>query len=321
LDANLNEKERATVIKRIADFIKKEGSGLGHRRYAFSYLLCTGLNLLNVVVSIFLLDKFIGTSEHKHNFLSLGPLWIDFLGDDTDLKRNEAKSVLTTLFPREVLCQWHEYGSGGYIQWHVYLCLLASNVITEKVFVFLWFWLFFLLILSTGVFIYLSLLLFSPHVTVRNYFLSFAVKVRPKNFWKRDDKSAKEERRLGDYLRNIPAPNFLFLYMLAGNVDRRTMGEILLAVQPKEKETENNDSIYPQIKKRQASAPPPEEVGAENGGGSVMEAINSIVMDEVGEEISKSWIGEKAKEGDKAMKMKERKQEKKMSKSANPAKK
>ena len=139
LDGNLNEKERATVIKRIADFIKKEGSGLGHRRYkcsccdrssncicsryVFSYLLCTGLNLLNVVVSIFLLDKFIGesshnrpdfvtflvilvlisgTSEHKHNFLSLGPLWIDSLGDDTDLKRNEAKSVLTTLFPRYI---------------------------------------------------------------------------------------------------------------------------------------------------------------------------------------------------------------------------
>ena len=36
LDANLNEKERATVIKRIADFIKKEGRGLGHRRYSCS---------------------------------------------------------------------------------------------------------------------------------------------------------------------------------------------------------------------------------------------------------------------------------------------
>ena len=29
-------------------------------RYALSYLFCTGLNLLNVVVSIFLLDRFIG---------------------------------------------------------------------------------------------------------------------------------------------------------------------------------------------------------------------------------------------------------------------
>ena len=81
LASNLNEKERAIVIKRIAHFIKKEGTGLGHRRYscccccdgssnciccryAFSYLLCTGLNLLNVVVSIFLLDRFIRKSFH-----------------------------------------------------------------------------------------------------------------------------------------------------------------------------------------------------------------------------------------------------------------
>ena len=105
-----------------------------------------------------------------------------------------------------------------------------------QVIVFLWFWLFFLLILSTGlfwtqtrahfwftivptgVFVYLSLLLFSQSVTIRwfwepsfyllsplqawpwfdltvlcenptklrlrNYFLSFAVGARPKNFWK-----------------------------------------------------------------------------------------------------------------------------------------
>jgi len=300
----------------IANFIKKEGTGLGHRRYAFSYLLCTGLNLLNVVVSIFLLDRFIRTSEQ--NFLSLGPRWIDSLGDDTD-KRDRANSFLTTLFPREVLCQWHEYGSGGYIQWHVYLCLLASNVITEKVFVFLWFWLFFLLIISTGVFIYLSLLLFSSNVTVRNYFLSFAVKVRPKNFWKRDDKSAKEERRLGDYLRKIPAPNFLFLYMLAGNVDRRTLGEILVAVQTKGKETEVDDAVYPQIKTKQASAPPSEGVEGENGGGPVAEVIHSLFVDEVGEEIRKS--GGKAKEGDRSTKLKEKKHEKRKSKSANLAKK
>ena len=49
-------------------------------------------------------------------------------------------------------------------------------------------------------------------------------------------RTVKEERRLADYLREIPAPNFLFLYMLAGNVDRRTLGKILEAVQPKQKE-------------------------------------------------------------------------------------
>jgi len=293
---NLKEEaEKERVIKRIADFIKKEGRGLGHRRYAFSYLFCTGLNLLNVVVSIFLLDRFIRTQD-EHKFLSLGPRWIDSLSDNAT-EAASANSFLTTIFPREVLCQWHEYGSGGHIQWQVYLCLLASNVITEKVFVFLWFWLFCILLpLSTGVFVYLSLLLLSPSPTVRNYFLSFAVKVRPKNFFKRDDKNAKEEKRLADYLKTIPAPNFLFLYMLAGNVDRRTLGKILVAVQPKEKE----DAIYPQIKTTQASAPPSEEVGRKKngGGGPVKEVVDGIV-DEVGEKMTKTRFagGKAAKEG------------------------
>jgi hypothetical protein len=142
---------------------------------------------------------------------------------------------------------------------------------------------------------------------VRNYFLSFAVKVRPKNFWKRDDKNVKEERRLADYLRKIPAPNFLFLYMLAGNVDRRTLGKILEAVQPKEKENVKEDAIYPQIKTTQASAPPSEEVRGEKngGGGPVKEVVNGIV-DEVGEKMTKTRdAGGKAAKEDGATKVKE----------------
>jgi len=258
-NANLKEKERANVINRIAHFIKAQERGFGHRRYAFSYLLCTGLNLLNVVVNIFLLDRFLGTS----NFLSLGPRWLNSL-KDSDSGETSA-GFLKTIFPREVMCQWHQYGSGGHAEWHVYLCLLASNVITEKVIVFLWFWLFFLLILSTGVFVYLSLLLFSQSVTIRNYFLSFAVGARPKNFWKDKAKRVAEEHRLVKYLRKVPSWNFLFLYMLAGNVDRSTLGEILEAVQSKEtKKTKNQETEQnPQIEAVRASAPPSERTGGQ----------------------------------------------------------
>ena len=60
-------------------------------------------------------------------------------------------------------------------------------------------------------------------------------------------RSVKAERQLADYLREIAAPNFLFLYMLAGNVDRRTMGEILIAVR-KGTKYEKDDTTNPQIK-------------------------------------------------------------------------
>ena len=41
---------------------------------------------------------------------------------------------------------------------------------------------------------------------------------------------AAEEHRLVKYLRNVPSWNFLFLYMLAGNVDRRWSPHLTLVV-------------------------------------------------------------------------------------------
>ena len=35
---------------------------------------------------------------------------------------------------------WEQYGPGGDVQISQHLCLLAANVATEKVFIFLWFW-------------------------------------------------------------------------------------------------------------------------------------------------------------------------------------
>jgi len=67
------------------------------------------------------------------------------------------------------------------------------------------------------------------------------------------------------YLRKVPSWNFLFLYMLAGNVDRSTLGEILEAVQSKEtKKTKNQETEQnPQIEAVRASAPPSERTGGQ----------------------------------------------------------
>ena len=55
---------------------------------------------------------------------------------------------------------------------------MATNNIIEKIFIFLWFWLCFLFIVSFVSIFYFSLLLFSRSESIRNYFLSFAVKVK-----------------------------------------------------------------------------------------------------------------------------------------------
>lgn len=52
------------------------------------------------------------------------------------------------MFPRMTKCTFMKYGSSGTIQKHDALCVLALNIINEKVYIFLWFWLIILSILS-----------------------------------------------------------------------------------------------------------------------------------------------------------------------------
>ena len=51
-------------------------------------------------------------------------------------------------------CTFHKYGHSGTIEKHDALCLLATNIISEKIYVFLWFWLIILAVLTACYLIY-----------------------------------------------------------------------------------------------------------------------------------------------------------------------
>ena len=54
------------------------------------------------------------------------------------------------IFPRVTKCTFYKYGSSGSIVNHDAICILALNVINEKIYIFLWFW-FIILAVVTGV--------------------------------------------------------------------------------------------------------------------------------------------------------------------------
>ena len=58
------------------------------------------------------------------------------------------------LFSRLTKCTFHKYGHSGTIEKHDALCLLALNIISEKIYVFLWFWLIILAVLTAAYMIY-----------------------------------------------------------------------------------------------------------------------------------------------------------------------
>jgi len=209
------EEDRLNMVKNIARFVEKDNRTYGHKKYAYGFLFCQFLNLLNVIFNIWLLDAFI-----EGHFLDLGFKWINASGDGDD-------RLLKGIFPRMTLCEWKTLGTSGYDQFRSFICLLATNIITEKVFVFLWFWLFFLLIVSTCVIVYFCLMLFSKSEHIRNYFLAFAIRMRVSKLRQTDINEKDDKKKVINYLGKLPSTNFFFLYLLASNVDTRCLQDLL----------------------------------------------------------------------------------------------
>ena len=51
-------------------------------------------------------------------------------------------------------CTFHNFGASGTIQQFDGLCILPINMINDKIYIGIWFWLFILLLLSIGFMVY-----------------------------------------------------------------------------------------------------------------------------------------------------------------------
>ena len=68
------------------------------------------------------------------------------------------------IFPRMTKCTFHKFGTSGEIEKHDALCILPLNIFNEKIYIFLWFWMLILGILTLLVVIYRCLIIISSDV-------------------------------------------------------------------------------------------------------------------------------------------------------------
>ena len=170
----LDSEDKVDLKRNITKFIMNQNKTSGHKvyylilhrevhsilsflkKYAFGYVLCLFLNLLNSVMCIINFNTFL-----DGNFWSIGSNSWPFQEDEA--RRRFMKKV----FPRLAMCKWRQFGTGGGIETTNYLCMLNSNIITEKIFNILWFWLLFLTITSFFNFSYYAIVIFSKNDTIR----------------------------------------------------------------------------------------------------------------------------------------------------------
>ncbi|CAB4062527.1 inx [Lepeophtheirus salmonis] len=82
------------------------------------------------------------------NFLDYGSSAVQYYGM-SPLDREHYANPLCSTFPTEVSCTVPTIGSAGTPVSFNSMCVLSQNIVNEKMYVFIWFWLIFLMILST----------------------------------------------------------------------------------------------------------------------------------------------------------------------------
>lgn len=174
-----------------------------HNFYASGYFLCEALNFANVVGNIFFMDLFLGGA-----FLTYGTEVIKFSG----MNQENRTDPMVAIFPRMTKCTFHKYGASGSLQKHDALCVLALNILNEKIYIFLWFWLIVLAVMSGIVLLYSSALVVLP--SVRELVLKWHYRVGSQS----EVALLTRKTQIGD---------FLLLHLLSQNMNMMVYSEVL----------------------------------------------------------------------------------------------
>nr|CAH7730556.1 unnamed protein product [Callosobruchus chinensis] len=166
------------------------------------------LNFLHVIVQMYITNKFL-----SGNFKQLGSeIWAEGLDSSVD--------VLDEVFPKITKCTFHKYGPSGSIQLHDAMCVMALNIINEKIYVALWFWFLFLFIISLGAVLWRFLTLALHARSVQFNKMAFATSCPGKlNLW--DTLTITRHCNFSDWL---------FLNYLSKNLDSLVFREIFVGL-------------------------------------------------------------------------------------------
>ncbi|XP_021946292.1 innexin inx2 [Folsomia candida] len=128
-------------------FVRCLGYNKGH---ALSYLFSELLNFLLVLGSFWTIDWFL-----QGQFRRLGWEFFQYWRNSASSNRKEV-SPLDIIFPKVSKCDFQMFGPSGNIVKLDLMCILACNIISEKIFLGLWAWLLLLFSLGTILLVYRS---------------------------------------------------------------------------------------------------------------------------------------------------------------------
>jgi len=110
-----------------------------HSLYAVRFFTMEIVNFINVIGQLYFIDFFL-----DGEFLTYGTDVFHYTG----LEHEDRPDPMAVVFPKVTKCTFNKYGPSGTIEKKDGLCVLPQNIINEKMFIFIWYWLVFLAVVT-----------------------------------------------------------------------------------------------------------------------------------------------------------------------------
>jgi len=147
-DPLLSDDGKESQINEIVKYLRMHKGT--HSMYATRFFAMEILNFVNVIGQIYFIDFFL-----DGEFLTYGTDVFNYTG----LEHEDRPDPMAVVFPKVTKCTFNKYGPSGTIEKKDGLCVLPQNIINEKMFIFIWFWLVFVAVV-TGLFMIFRLATF-----------------------------------------------------------------------------------------------------------------------------------------------------------------
>ncbi|TRY61749.1 hypothetical protein TCAL_03670 [Tigriopus californicus] len=138
------------VIERVSGRFVNYFKSILHQNqwYFVKYVFCEWLNFGFVFINFWVIDLFL---DGKFRYYGVEAVQYSLL---SPAEQRVSSNPYCAIFPTEVSCTIPNIGAAGGEQHHNSFCVLAQNIINEKIYFVIWFYLAFLLVVSVGFTVY-----------------------------------------------------------------------------------------------------------------------------------------------------------------------
>ena len=141
-------------------------------------------------------------------FLTYGIEVISFAERDQE----DRIDPMVYIFPRMTKCTFHKFGPSGEIEKHDAMCILPINIVNEKIYIFLWFWMALLLVLTFLSNVFRFFIIVSPRIR------AYLMYIRYRLIKKECINIIIKQTKMGDWF---------LLYLLGQNIDSVVFKEVV----------------------------------------------------------------------------------------------